>query len=147
MFVFRKVKTSNMENKISSREIFVNEIRFHRSDVIHLFGFICTEGNYQPTRFVCSLTVLFSLLSQNGKAGYELIARIRRALDGPHASPLCLDVIDQFGTTQPLEAFSIQMQTPVPVEITPQLIEPIFIERIIPFPATHNLSTIKNQAA
>jgi hypothetical protein len=124
-----------MENKISSREIFVNEIRFYRAHVIHLFGFICTNGNYQPTRFVCSLALLSSLLGQNGKAGRELISLIRQLLNEPHASPLSIDVIDRFGTTLPLEALSIHMQVPLCEEKHPHIIEPIFIERVIPFPS------------
>jgi hypothetical protein len=128
-----------MENKITSREIFVNEIQFHRADVIHLFGFIYSEGNYLPTRFVCSLTVLYSLLSQNGKPGLETISLIRQLLSEPHSSPLSIDMIDRFGTTLPLEAYSIHLQIPVPEENVvvrnPQIIEPIFIERVIPFPA------------
>jgi hypothetical protein len=128
-----------MESKISSREIFVNEIVFNRADVIHLYGFICNNGNYVPTRFVCSLTVLSHLLSQNGKEGQEIIAQIRLLLSLPHASPLSIDVMERFGTTLPLEAYSIQMQMPMgekAVEAAnPQPAELIFIERIIPFPA------------
>jgi hypothetical protein len=128
-----------MENKISSREIFVNEILFHRADVIHLYGFIFSKGEYRPTRFVCSLPVLSSLLGQNGKPGRETISLIKDLLNEPHASPLSIDMVDRFGTTLPLEAFSIQMLVPLRetqvVEKAPQLLEPIFIERVIPFPA------------
>ena len=128
-----------MSQKITSREIFVNEIVFHRTDVIHLYGFIFSGGDYLRTRFVCSLTLLSSLLSQNGKTGRELVEHMRQLLNEPHASPLSIDVIDRFGTTLPLEAYAIQMQMPLEEnhhgESVAHPTELVFIERVIPFPA------------
>lgn len=129
-----------MKKAYSSREIFINEIQFEWIDVIYLFGFICTEGKFKRSRFVCNRKLLYALLTQNGKVGQEIISLIRQLLKHPRATPLCIDMIDRFGTTQPLKAFSIQMQIPfsendfeqVPADTVSEL---LFIERIIPFPA------------
>ena len=129
-----------MKKPFNSREIFVNEIRFERTDVIYLLGFICTEGKFTRSRFVCNRKLLYTLLSQNGKTGQEIISLIRQLLKHPHSVPLCIDMIDRFGTTQPLKAFAIQMQIPFAEnnfeDANPESVsELLFIERIIPFPA------------
>ncbi len=129
-----------MKKHLNSREIFINEIQFHRKDVIYLFGFFCSDGKFVRSRFVCNRKMLYALLVQNGKTGREIIALIRTLLERPHASPLCIDLIDHFGTTLPLQAYSIQMQIPFPETSFEKANsergnEVLFIERIIPFPA------------
>ena len=98
-----------MQRKIKSRQIFVNEIQFNTRDEIFLLGFIYTQGKFQPTRFVANRRLLYTLLKQNGKTGNELIALIQQLLKHPHAVPLCIDIVDRFGITQPLKAHAIQI--------------------------------------
>lgn len=129
-----------MKSKISSSEILVNEIRFVRKNAIHLFGFINTDSTYKPTRFVCNQKLLYALLCQNGKTGREIIALLRQALSEPHTVPLCVDLVDRFGTTLPLKAQAIQMQIPFhengfEVSRPETVSELLFIEQIVPFPA------------
>jgi len=128
-----------MKNKISSREILVNEIRFAANPVMYLFGFIETETGFNPVRFVCSKRELYRLLTQNGKAGDEIISLIQRLPKEPHSSPLSIDLVEHFGITVPLKAFAIQMQIPFPEKTSRAKDDGesnvMFIERVVPFSA------------
>lgn len=129
-----------MKKQFSHREIFVNEIQFYRKDEIYLLGFVFTAGKFQRTHFVCNRKILHALLVQNGKQGREITLLMRKLFATPHAVPLTIDLIDRFGTTQPLQAYSIQMQIPFG-EYEPQkkdsmsASELLLIEQVLSFPA------------
>ena len=129
-----------MKKQFSQQEIFVNEIQFFKKNEICLLGFVFSEGKFQRTQFVCSRKVLHALLAQNGRQGREIAMLLRKLFATPHAVPLTVDLIDRFGTTQPLRAYSIQMQIPFG-EYEPQkkgslsTSELLLIERVLSFPA------------
>ena len=132
-----------MHRTIKHPEIFVNEIVFNQLDEIYLLGFIYVENQFKPSRFICNRRVLYALLKQNEKTGSELIRVMQAALKHPHAVPLCIDLIDRFGTTQPLQALAIHMMVAFADNnfndaLNAQKENTLFIEQITPFPSIQN---------
>jgi hypothetical protein len=103
---------ANQPTSLVKHEIYVNEIEFRSKQEASLFGFIHHGGKFHETQYIISRKHLQTLLSENKRAGVEILWHIENLFVGPHESPASLNLIDLFGTTQLLEAGEIKLGIP-----------------------------------
>ena len=96
----------------AKNELYVNEIEFTSKDEVSLFGFIQDCGKFLETQYIISRKDLQILLSQNSKAGIDILWQIENLFASPHAAPASLNLIDLFGTTQVFDACEIKLDVP-----------------------------------
>lgn len=128
------METNNEETSYTTQQLYVNEIQFADNEEVYLLGFSERNGGFVETKYVSSPGQLEELLSQSGRNGKEILARIESAFSRPHASPFVLDLVDMFGLTQILESEQIVLEPAVvPDETTPvhNLPETLFVQEII----------------
>ena len=125
----------------TTREVYVNEIEFRSKEEVYLFGFLHDCGKFHETQYLISRKDLQTLLSRN-KAGVEILWQIENLFVHPHAAPASINLIDLFGTTQVFEAWAIKLDTPAGADETlhPRNGGLLFIEAIIPFPSSKQIS-------
>ncbi len=122
----------------AKHEIYVNEIEFRSKEEVSLYGFLHDCGQFHETQYVISRKDLQTLLSQNKRAGVEILWMIENLFVQPHASPASLNLIDLFGTTQVFEAGEIKLDVPFYEDehgnLKPSAArEILFVEEVIPF--------------
>lgn len=121
----------------AKHEIYVNEIEFTAKDEVSLFGFVHECGKFIETQYIISRKDLQILLSQNSKAGIEILWQIENLFAFPHAAPASLNLIDLFGTTQVFDACEIKLDVPFYQDEQGNLMpcqnhKLLFVEEVIP---------------
>lgn len=131
--------TNNIDSTFNKHELYVNEIVFYSKEEVSLMGFVQVCGKFFETEYIISRNQLQMLLSQT-KSGIEILWRIETLFLLPHSSPACVNLIEQFGTTQIFEAKDIELDVAYETDETGasvpcQNLNVLFVENIIPFPA------------
>jgi hypothetical protein len=125
----------------AKNEIYVNEIEFTNVDEVSLFGFLHDCGKFFETQYIITRKDLQILLSQNRRAGIEILWQIETLFAYPHSAPASLNLIDLFGTTQVFDACEIKLIAPIchngPGNLAPgQTHELFFVEQVTPLKQT-----------
>lgn len=125
--------------EFTREEVYVNEIAFYGNNSVSLLGFVNILGTFVETEYITTRNDLQTLLNPC-KPGKEILRKAENIFRQPHAVPVCINLIEMFGTTQIFEAMEIALEMSY-VEKETGLLEPkgtmdvLFIENVIPFPS------------